>query len=283
MNHMNVRFATALLVLCCAQATLTGTTTYSMGTNINTSFDTNGYTEGVWTENDGTANQQIVCVVGFTVANETNTCGNPGPGTSQHISITTGGQPANTAILPAWVTNYAEIDGDPTYGAPISTEMTGLTVGGQYQVTFYQASNEEDGNNKAYTDTWQVYVIPNTTTGTYMCPESYCPTVTNPDPTDLAFTSAAMNNAGSVSTPWTLQTFTFTATSATEVLEFVTSAIGTSGFEPPLFDLAGVSTSQVTPEPGTWLLTLIGAGLVVGAGKMRRRTKSASFKRVKNG
>jgi hypothetical protein len=272
---MNLR-VTLVVLLCAigAQATLTASTSYSFGTSTNISFasEPTAYTAGVWTENYTGTTEQIVCVVGLTVANETNTCGNPGPGTSQHISITTGGQPGNSTILPTGTTQYAEIDGDPAYGAPISTNMTGLTIGATYQVSFYQASNEEDGNDKAYNDNWNVYVIPGAASGTYICP--VCSTPVNPLPADLAFTSTVMANAGSVSTPWQLQTFAFKATSATEILEFVTNAVAvTAGaFQPPLFDLAGVTT-QLAPEPGTWVLTLLGAGFVFAGSKLRKRAK----------
>jgi hypothetical protein len=283
-GHMKIRVTLVVLVsLLCAQATMKASTTYSFGspTQVQVSFATNAYTAGVWTENytGSLANttEQIVCVVGLTVADEQNTCGNPGPGNSAHISVdTTGGQPGNA---PGALTNYLEIDGDPTWGAPVSTEMTGLTPGDAYTLTFYQASNEEDGSKKAYVDQWLVYAIPNATQGVYMCPESYCTTMANPDPNDLIYTSDGMNNAGGVSTPWVQETTYFTATSATEVLEFVTEATGSAGFAPPLLDLALVTTTQGTPEAGTWVLTLAGLGAVFAATRLRRRNSTA-YKRV---
>jgi hypothetical protein len=157
--------------------------------------------------------------------------------------------------------------------------MTGLTPGDGYTLTFYQASNEEDGSKKAYVDQWLVYAIPNATQGVYMCPESYCTTMANPDPNDLIYTSDGMNNAGGVSTPWVQETTYFTATSATEVLEFVTEATGSAGFAPPLLDLALVTTTQGTPEAGTWVLTLAGLGAVFAATRLRRRNSTA-YKRV---
>ena len=274
------------------RVTLTASTSYSFGSTNQITFDSAGasptYTRGVWTENftgtNTTTTEQIVCVVGLTVANETDTCGSPGPGTAQHIGITTGGQPGNSAILPTGTTNYAEIDGDPDYGAPISTQMTGLTINTTYQVSFYQASNEEDGNNKVYTDNWLVYTIPGTT-GQYICLSTVCnantpgfPAVSPPAGATLAFTSASMNNPGASSTPWVLQTFSFKATAVTEVLEFVTQAVGTGTFAPPLFDLAGVTT-QVAPEPGTWVMMLLGSGLLFAGYRLRRRA-SPAYKRV---
>jgi hypothetical protein len=158
--------------------------------------------------------------------------------------------------------------------------MTGLTLGATYQVTFYQATSEENGNNQADNDSWQVYVLPGLTSGVYICPT--CATPVNPDPGDLAFTSPATANSGGVSTPWQMETFTFTATNVTELLEFVTDAVAKAGgaVEPPLLALAGVSSGQVTPEPGTWVLTILGAGLVFAGSKLRRRRIPIGYKRV---
>jgi PEP-CTERM motif len=266
-----------LLTLICAQATLTANPTYSFGPTIDTSFATNAYTAGVWTEvftgGAGTT-EQIVCMVGLTVADETNTCGNPGPGSSAHISITTAGQPGNSAILPSGTTNYLEADGDPAWGAPVWTNVTGLIVGGQYQLSFYQASNEENGNDKAYSDSWKVYLIPGAATGSYIC--LVCATPVDPLPGDLAFTSQVMLNAGSVTTPWQLESFTFKATNTSEILEFVTNAVGTAPFAPPFFNLAGVSSTLTqTPEPTTWALTILGIGAAFAARKLRRRSSAS--------
>lgn len=269
-TYMNLRLAAVLLLTCCA-APAFATTSYSFGTV--SPFDLyNGTTTseaGVWNETiaPGKTSQSIVCI--NALANIATVCGAPGPDDS--VSINLPAAPTNTAILPAGTTNYLIMDGDDTYGAPVSTEMTGLTVGGTYQVTFYQASSEETGNNQADNDSWQVYVLPGLTSGVYICPT--CATPVNPDPGDLAFTSPVMANSGGISTPWEQETFTFTATNATELLEFVTDAVSQLGaaVEPPLLALTGVSTAQVTPEPGTWVLTILGAGLVFAGSKLRRR------------
>ncbi len=269
-----------LLALCGGQAMLNANTTYTFGAATNVSLASSSYTSGVWTEvftgGVGTS-EQIDCLP--SLANFTNICGNPGPGSAQHITLPAA--PGNTAILPGGTTNYLMVDGDNTYGAPVWTSMTGLTVGAHYVVSFYQASSEEIGNNKAYNDSWQVYIIPGATHGTYICPT--CATPVNPLPADLAFTSQPMANAGAVSTNWNLQSFVFTATNANEILEFVTNAVATTAgaFQPPMLALTGVST-QVTPEPGTWALTIVGAGALIGVRRFRRK-RSAEYKRVLRG
>jgi hypothetical protein len=278
-GHMTFRFKIALLGFVCVQANLSAGLSYSFGAAVQFSFasGTPAYTAGVWTEFFGgafAASQQIDCVVGLTVANESNTCGNPGPGSSQHIGITTAHQPPNSAILPSGTTNYAEVDGDPQWGAPIYTNMTGLTVGATYQISFYQASNEEDKNNKTYQDQWLVYIIPGAAAGVYICP--VCTTPVDPIPGDKAYSSHVMNNTGAMATPWQLETFTFKATAASAILEFVTNAVGAAPFAPPLLDLAAVTSQQIAPEPGTWVLTAIGAGLFLAAGQLRRHRASRS-------
>jgi hypothetical protein len=279
-GHMTFRFKICLLGFVCLQANVFAGISYSFGAAVQFSFasGTPAYTAGVWTEFfSGTlanTSQQIDCVVGFTVANETNTCGNPGPGSSKHIPITTAGQPGNSAILPAGTPNYAEVDGDPQWGAPIYTTMTGLIIGATYQISFYQASNEEDTNNQAYQDRWRVYIIPGATTGVYICP--VCTTPVNPIPGDLAYSSHVMNNTGAMATPWQLETFTFKATTSSAILEFVTEAVGAAPFAPPLLDLAAVTSQQIAPEPKTWILTALGAGLFLAAGQLRRHRASRS-------
>lgn len=307
---MKIRLALVIpLALFCAQATLSATNSYSFpfgtanvtsssGTPANSggnTFDSGGgdptYTAGAWTEDyygtNTTTGEQIVCVVGLglTTAQEANTCGNPGPGTAQHIGITEGGEPGNSSSLPAGTTNYLEIDGDPAYGAPVSTDLTGLTVGNVYQLSFYQASNEEDGSDKPYNDSWEVYLLPGAAGGAYLCPQSFCTGLTtqSTDSGDLDYTSPVMANnppvpGNAVSTPWELETYNFVAANTSEVLEFVTNAVAVTngGFAPPFLDLAGVTLTNegAVPEPSTLTLSILGAGLVFAGSRLRRRSSS---------
>lgn len=275
--HLRSTLVPALTLFCAS--TLMANTTYSFGPAVNESLDANNpvYTAGVWTEVTNNSTEQIDCMV--QVLDITNTCGNPGPGSSQHISIPSA--PSNSSILPSGTNTYLEVDGDPTWGAPVWTDMTGLLVGDEYQISFYQASNEENGNDKAYDDYWEVYAIPGTGAGPYICP--VCSTPIDPDPGDMVFKSDEMVNLGARSTPWELETFTFIATSTNEILEFVTDAVAVSpgAFQPPFLDLAGVSSADV-PEPATWLLTVVGACLVLAGSRVRRRLRgpSVAYKRV---
>jgi hypothetical protein len=265
-----------LLALVCAQATLKASTSYLFGTTNEISFaaGSTAYTAGVWAEDFsgtiGTTTQQIDCVVDFTTT--THTCGSPVTGNAKNIPIS--GEPTGT---PGTAVNYVEVDGDPEFGAPISTTMSGLTIGDTYQISFYQASNEEGGvTATAFNDQWQVFVLP--TTGEYICP--VCSPVVDPGSVSPNFTSATMVNSGETSTPWVQQTFTFVANQTSEILEFVTDAVradgstpGPGNFGPPFLDVAGVTLTQQssTPEPGTWMLTILGAGLMFAGRGLRRR------------
>lgn len=323
-----MKFRVTLVVLAaffCVQATVTASVSYDFGTATQYSFASgneagagnpiytaNGDatslpTDPGWTEDvlgtTGSTTQQIVCVVGVALTtapgSESNTCGNPGPGNSKNIGITEEGEP--TGSLPTGTNNYLEVDGDPTWGAPVSTTLSGLLLNTTYTISFYQASNEEDGSNREYDDSWDVYLISGSQTfgtqGTYICPESYCASGHDVDTGDEVFTSAVMDNKGAgvtspltpAATPWQQQTFTFNSgTSTSYILEFVTSAFevdtSLSGFQPPLLDLAAVTLTQTAPEPGTWALTVLGAGLVFAGHKLRRRRRrSPAMKRVEQG
>jgi hypothetical protein len=299
MEHMRYRSSfVAFVILFCAQAAVWANTTYNLTfgaySNESLQYTGNNYISGDWTEiNGGTygSGEQIVCMVANTTT--TNTCGNPGPGSAQHIPIYT--PPSNYALWGGTSTStYLEVDGDPAYGAPVYTDLDAansdaLVVGDSYTLSFYQASNEEGGSHAAYNDYWQVYMSAGTGAGTYICPASVCGTAVGSG--TLAFTSPVMQNPGTgASTPWVLVTYTFTATSANEILEFVTDAIIASGpepsptnFNPPFLDLAAITLTHNAPEPGTWLLTLIGAGLVLAGSRIRRRSSSAAMKRVQQG
>jgi hypothetical protein len=127
--------------------------------------------------------------------------------------------------------NYIGDDGDPFYRAPLFQTITGLTPGGQYLLTFYQASDQQGGFSSPTTDYWQVSLGSST------------------------LNSAAIVQSGGTFSGWIPQSLTFTATSSSELLNFL--SIGPGGV-PPVVLLANVSLSQV-PEPSV-LIPL--AGLV---------------------
>jgi hypothetical protein len=281
------------------QANLTASTSYDLNfgayTEESLNYTGNNYISGLWTEITGGGNastQNIDCMVDMVTT--THTCGDPGPSSAVNVPIS--GAPSGAAATGA--SSYLEVDGDPMWGSAVYTDLDSansdaLVVGDEYTLSFYQASNEEGGSPATpYNDSWQVYMTSGTGAGTYICPLAVCTSgaYTN---SNLAFTSQTMANSGETTTQWQLQTYTFIATSANEILEFVTQAVVQNGpehtagsFDPPFLDLASVTIAE-TPEPGTWGLTVLGAGIVLAATRLRRRPSAArayaAFKRVQEG
>ncbi len=123
----------------------------------------------------------------------------------------------------------------------ISQTLTGLTVGQQYTVNFYQAHGQQTGFVGNETMTWQVGFGGNTQNSTAMNVISQSPV-----------------------TPWTPQSMTFTADGTSQVLSFLASG---STDVPPFALLSGVSVEAVAtsggtaiPEPEEYVGTLIGMG-----------------------
>jgi hypothetical protein len=142
--------------------------------------------------------------------------------------------------------NYVAADGAFQVGA-ISQTINGLTAGQSYILSFYWAAAQQSGFNGATTEQWQVSLGPQTQT------------------------TAVLPNVNHGFTGWMHQTFTFTASTASEALSFL--AIGTPAGVPPFALLDGVSLTAATPEPGSLTLMLAGLGLV-GLGVLRSKGRA---------
>ena len=143
-------------------------------------------------------------------------------------------------------------DGDPTYRAPLSQTISGLTVNDTYVLQFDQAAAQQNGTNGATTERWQV------TLGSSVQ------------------LSPLMNNLSHGVVGWTKQTLSFVASAVSETLSFL--AVGTPAGEPPVVLLSAVSLSDTStptgvPEPGS--LLLIGGGVLALAVTRKRFWKSA--------
>jgi len=152
--------------------------------------------------------------------------------------------------------NYLALDGGSSYrGGGISQTLTGLTPGDVYAISFDWAGGQQYGFTGNTTEQVQV------TFGTQV--------------QATAVYSNASHGFGSpngVGT-WASDTFDFTATGATEVLNFL--AVGTPDGVPPMVLLDGVSGSDVTggsaaPLPTTTALSGTILGLCGIIGLMRR-------------
>lgn len=129
---------------------------------------------------------------------------------------------------------------------PISQSITGLSVGRTYALTFDWAGAQQSGFTGATTEQWKVSLGGDT---------RYTPVV---------------NNVSHGFTGWITQTFTFTATAATELLSFL--AIGTPPGVPPFSLLDGVSM-QAIPEPSSSLILAAGAVAMAGVRRLRSRSR----------
>lgn len=128
--------------------------------------------------------------------------------------------------------------------ATITQEITGLTVGKTYALTFDWAAAQQYNYYGSTTEYWQVSLGGQTE-----------------DTSTIALASQSFSG-------WDSVTLYFTATSTTELLSFVAEG-GPSESQPPFDLLANVSLSSTTPEPGT--LTLLLTGGMAGLGALSRR------------
>jgi hypothetical protein len=140
--------------------------------------------------------------------------------------------------------NYVAADG--AFGvAPIQQTIDGLTVGSTYTVGFWWAGAQQYNFFGPNTEQWQVSLG------------------------SQSQSTVVVDNSSQGFTGWTYQTFTYTATSASEVLSFL--AVGTPNGVPPFSLLDGVSLYAAAPEPSSWILILGALGLAGGIRGIRSK------------
>lgn len=145
-------------------------------------------------------------------------------------------------------------DGHSGFRGTLEQEITGLTVGGKYDLSFYYAHGQEACGpcNGATRQAWQVY----------LGAEQYnTPFVDLPEHGFMG---------------WFTATHTFTANATTEILQFW--ADGGTG-APPMALLDGVRLTAhnqpPTPAPGP--LPIVGLGVSLAwSGRLRKRVKQAN-------
>jgi len=214
-------------------------------------------------------------------------------GGSGLIFIDSGYLPNASAAGPVYLTtygnpgtghyNYVEADGNPSFESGFNFQLTGLTVGQTYTITFFQGASQQVGfaNGLNTTEQW---IVSLGTSGLQFCngcgpADPYYggndSTYYNPDATASVVASPLMVTPSAGTTPWQMVSLDLTADSTTDILSFL--AWGDNGNTvnlPPIVFLTGVDSPTLpTPEPAA--LTLVGVALVgLGGVRYRQRNKS---------
>jgi len=149
--------------------------------------------------------------------------------------------------------NYIGADGAFGVGA-ISQVINGLIAGQKYAVSFWWAGAQQQGFDGVNTEQWEVSLG------------------------DEHQSTGVLSNTDHGFTGWRQESFTFTATSGSEVLSFL--AHGTPEGVPPFSLLDGVTMDAqgAIPEPASWALLILGFG-ATGATMRRRRAIGFSLAR----
>lgn len=182
-------------------------------------------------------------------------------------ACTTWGNTGNQ-LLPAAVTAppaesgataFVGLDGASSYRAGVSQLVSGLVAGQRYVVNFWWASTQEMSETGATTEQLAVSLGDTAYDG-------------------QKFTTATNSIDTHGWSGWVPVSFTFTATSASEYLSFL--SVGTPGSLPPFGLLTGVSMYAV-PEPpqlGLFGLGVLGVGVLTVVARrraLRRRDDNA--------
>ncbi len=147
--------------------------------------------------------------------------------------------------------NFVALDGDSDIHGQIWQSISGLTPGKNYTLTFDWGASQLAYRSGDIT-------------------ESLVVSLGNESQTTAVVPVASGQFSG-----WMKETMTFKATSATEVLNFLSA--GTPNGQPPMAVLDGVSLTDSVPEPAAWALILMGFG---GVGLMVRRNRRKALAAV---
>ena len=147
--------------------------------------------------------------------------------------------------------SFMGFDSDPSYSAPFTQTINGLTAGQSYTLSFYMATSSEQGSNVTTTENLTATLGGET------------------------FTTPTITTAAAAFSPWVQYSTSFIYDGTSDVLTFL--AFGTPSGEPPYSLLDGVSLTDVAtgaPEPATWAMLMLGLG---GLGSVARSRRKAAL------
>jgi hypothetical protein len=153
---------------------------------------------------------------------------------------------------------FMVLDADPGFSGPLQQTVNGLTVGQQYELSFWWAAGELS-NRQGYTFSQL--------TGSFGG-DAFA---TNPFFNSHPFNAPGFANQTGDFSGWQQVSFNFTAHTTSQLLSFL--AVGAPAANlPPVAFLDGVSVRAV-PEPAVWGLMLMGFG---GLGVVARRRRAVA-------
>ncbi len=175
----------------------------------------------------------------------------------------------NPGILSGPAYNYVEADGNPSFESSFNHQLTGLTPGQTYTLSFYQAASQQTGfaNGQYTTEQWIVSLGTSAMTYCNGCGAAdayyggHDSTYSNADPLASVVATSLMTTPSGGTTPWQAVSVNLTAHATNELLSFL--AWGNNGNTvnlPPMVFLTQVDTPDLAlvPEPETLALFAVG-------------------------
>jgi hypothetical protein len=188
--------------------------------------------------------------------------------------LSTYGCPSTLAIPGGY--NEVEADGNPDFESGFNYEVTGLTPGTTYTLSFYQAASQQRGFVGDTTQQWIVSLGTSGLTDCAGCLGGGNSSYSNPDPTASIATTTLMHTPSGGMTDWNFVSVSLTADATSDLLSFLAwGDNGNTANLPPMVFLTGVNSPAgltTTPEPGS--ICLFGT-VVLGLGLALRRRLAA--------